>query len=232
MILSQHVKAHGSEYEVVRFDSFSRDAQVLRVHCHGVYLDPGSLRDRTSVQRVEESLKSPDSCSQQDANDDDEEEEEEEEEDTTYDDEDDDPPTLKDTSTLYTVCLYNNVATFGTPTPTLAMPPSLYAQVTVPDLIARLWDGSCEVCSGERYICPGCTGGIAQRYDAFMSCGVDLACPLCMGIEFMLKDKEYLQKYVHHEAPSEEKEARDGRIDDRLRELGYDEVLWEEDDEL
>ena len=70
-------------------------------------------------------------------------------------------------------------------------------------------------------ICPGCTGGVAQKFDAFMGCGVDLACPLCLGLDFMRRDKELLQEYYWDGLPEEEEEARRVRFEERLGELGY-----------
>jgi hypothetical protein len=59
---------------------------------------------------------------------------------------------------------------------------ALFLGVDFTDCHARLgWDvrDGCSMCHGSRYICPGCTRGRAQRYEAFMGCGVDLACPVC-----------------------------------------------------
>jgi hypothetical protein len=63
----------------------------------------------------------------------------------------------------------------------------LFEQVRHPDCHARLgWDAArgCRMCGRGRFICPGCTGGMADEYDVFMGCGggrpppgVDLACP-------------------------------------------------------
>jgi hypothetical protein len=49
----------------------------------------------------------------------------------------------------------------------------LFCEVRFVDCHARLWDPftPCRVCRGERFICPGSTGGTAQKYDAFISCG-------------------------------------------------------------
>ena len=60
-----------------------------------------------------------------------------------------------------------------------------------------LQDKVCRICDYEdgHTICPGCTGGIAQKFDAFVGCGVDLACPLCLGLDFMRRDKALQQTY-------------------------------------
>lgn len=97
----------------------------------------------------------------------------------------------------------------------------LFSDITVPDVIAHVERGRCWVCGGERSICPGCTGGVAQKFDAFMGCGVSLACPLCMGMDFMHEDKRWLQDYYWDEPIEEEVLAREMRIKDRLAELGY-----------
>ncbi len=103
------------------------------------------------------------------------------------------------------------------------LPHCLFHKVTVPDVIAHLQDFICGVCDYKNghTICPGCTGGIAQKFDAFMGCGVDLACPLCLGLDFMREDKDLLQTYYWTEMPDEEKMARSHRFERRLDELGY-----------
>ncbi|KAL8894932.1 MAG: hypothetical protein Q9192_003956 [Flavoplaca navasiana] len=109
----------------------------------------------------------------------------------------------------------------STTTAALSAPNCLFTAVTVPDVIAWLEDGRCWVCRGRRWICPGCTGGVAQEFDAFMGCGVELACPLCMGLDFMQEDKEFLQEYYWDAPLADEKEARDARTSARLAELAY-----------
>ncbi len=103
------------------------------------------------------------------------------------------------------------------------LPHCLFHEVTVPDVIAHLQDVVCEFCEGRdgHTICPGCTGGRAQKFGAFMGCGVDLACPLCLGLDFMREDKDLLQAYYWDEMPDEEKLARICRFERRLDELGY-----------
>jgi hypothetical protein len=71
----------------------------------------------------------------------------------------------------------------------------LYTNIKMSDVFSRLFSGSCRFCQGSRTICPGCTRGRAQRFDAFMGCGVNLACPLCLGYHFCQKDKAVLQEY-------------------------------------
>ena len=54
-----------------------------------------------------------------------------------------------------------------------------------------------------------------------MGCGVQLACPLCLGLDFMQQDKTLLETYYWEEMPEEERTARDRRFEERYRELGY-----------
>ncbi|KAL9035361.1 MAG: hypothetical protein Q9180_004903 [Flavoplaca navasiana] len=107
----------------------------------------------------------------------------------------------------------------STTTAALSAPNCLFIVITVPDVIARLGDGRCWVCQERRWIRLGYTGVVGQETDAFM--GSELACPRCMGLDFMQEDKAFLQKYHRDAPPAEEKEARDARISARLAELGY-----------
>ena len=106
---------------------------------------------------------------------------------------------------------------------TIFLPDCLFHDITVPDLIGRLQEYVCHVCEFRdgHTICPGCTGGVAQRYGAFMGCGVDLACPLCLGLNFMREDKSLLEDYYWEGLPEEEECARRDRFESRLKELGY-----------
>ena len=56
-----------------------------------------------------------------------------------------------------------------------------------------------------------------------MGCGVNLACRLCLGLNFMWKDKRLLGSYYHEglPLPEEEELARGDRFESRLKELGY-----------
>ena len=101
------------------------------------------------------------------------------------------------------------------------LPHCLFYEITVPDIIAHLQDFKCWVCEDRRTICPGCTGGVAKRFDAFMGCGVDLACPLCLGLDFSQNDKVLLKTYYYDPMPKEEESARSRQLEQRLSELGY-----------
>ncbi|KAK4691081.1 hypothetical protein P7C71_g5846, partial [Lecanoromycetidae sp. Uapishka_2] len=107
--------------------------------------------------------------------------------------------------------------------PNTFFPPCLFHDITVPDIIGHLQSDICRVCNFEdrHTICPGCTGGVAGKFDAFMGCGVALACPLCLGLDFMRRDKELLEAYYRDGLPAEEELARDLRFKKRLGELGY-----------
>ena len=71
----------------------------------------------------------------------------------------------------------------------------LFHQLDVPNIIAHLQEYHCQLCRGRHTICPGCTGGKAQRFDAFDGCDKDLACPLCLGQGFMYEDKGLWRDY-------------------------------------
>ncbi|OTA55992.1 hypothetical protein K449DRAFT_387756 [Hypoxylon sp. EC38] len=107
---------------------------------------------------------------------------------------------------------------------TTSTAPYLYASLSVPDIIATINHGNCWVCREERFICPGCTGGIAQQFDVFMGCGVGLSCPLCMGTNFSQRHKSFLESNYWSKAPEDEAEDMLYVIEDRLEELGYADV--------
>lgn len=96
----------------------------------------------------------------------------------------------------------------------------LYWGVSVPDVISRLEDGECSACQGRRSICPGC-GGTGGSFGVFMGCGVDLACPLCMGLEFSERHKRFLQKYYWDDPPAEEETEWREELLEQLEEFGY-----------
>jgi hypothetical protein len=97
----------------------------------------------------------------------------------------------------------------------------LFSNVTVPDVISHMEGGICSFCCGGRLFCPGCTGGRAQEFGVFMGCGVSLACPLCIGIDFSLEHRAFLQEYYWKDPPEEEGKSMDDRLQQRMEELGY-----------
>jgi hypothetical protein len=97
----------------------------------------------------------------------------------------------------------------------------LFSNLTVPDVISRMEGGACSFCSGSRLFCPGCTGGRAQEFGVFMGCGVGLACPLCIGIDFPLEHKAFLRRYYWDDPPEEEEESIKNWLQQRMDELGY-----------
>ncbi|KAI1087304.1 hypothetical protein F5B19DRAFT_476161 [Rostrohypoxylon terebratum] len=105
----------------------------------------------------------------------------------------------------------------------------LYTCLDVPDIIARIEDGRCHFCDGQRWVCPGCTGGHVGDYgDLFMSCGVKLACPLCMGLDLSQRHKDVLDEFYEPgymgtgaEDPPEWTVMRE-EVKDRLRHLDYE----------
>ncbi|KAL9016620.1 MAG: hypothetical protein Q9185_006032 [Variospora sp. 1 TL-2023] len=180
------------------------------LHCRVVDLDLGTLNDRAHVEAAERWLQSP----------------------HTYDQEQRGSENgiifgAKDTKNNNNNNTYGIIfpgvlaASSSASLPALSAPDCLFNAVTIPDVISWLQDGRCWVCRGERGICPGCTGGKAQEFDAFMGCGVTLACPLCMGLEFMFEDKAFLEQYYWDEPSPDEKAARDARLRARWAELGY-----------
>lgn len=97
----------------------------------------------------------------------------------------------------------------------------LFSNVTVPDVISRMEGGTCSFCSGSRLFCPGCTGGRAQEFGVFMGCSVELACPLCIGIDFSLEHRAFLQTYYWDDPPEEEQKSIDNWLQQQMEELGY-----------
>lgn len=69
----------------------------------------------------------------------------------------------------------------------------LFSAITVPDIISWLEYGDCLLCNAVRVICPGCSGGRYEEFifDEHLGCGMNIPCPLCMGIDFT---EEYLDE--------------------------------------
>jgi hypothetical protein len=107
------------------------------------------------------------------------------------------------------------------PTATVAQPPgSTLHRLDGPAAIA-LTQGSCMECGGERTICPGCCQ-LDERFPGLrMGCGVDLACPQCLGWEFALIDRAWHKRHYWDPASDDEQRQRDARVAERCAELGY-----------
>ncbi|KAL9579221.1 MAG: hypothetical protein Q9212_005232 [Teloschistes hypoglaucus] len=191
MIVNEYMKSCKPDYKSVQPISITSSPGKQVIHCRGVDVDMERFEDEANVIEVDKWLEFP----------------------GLYEDSNRD--TVSDTATLYDIVFLESS------TSALRMPKCLFSRVSVPDVIAFLLGGECWLCEKERGICPGCTGWFAQKFDAFMDCGVSLACPLCMGLEFMAIDEEYQEKYYRTEPPSEEEAARDKRFRNRLIELGY-----------
>ena len=200
-IVSFYAKICEPIFKAVRPTSISAMANGQMLHCVGIDLDLGELEGKYAVMAAEDFLPSSHPLKDQNV------------------------PRATETEVTNDIAFSSDSISSGTmSTPGLCVPDCLFTAITVPDVISWLHDGSCWVCRGKRTICPGCTGGKSEDFGAFMGCGVDLACPLCMGLDFMLEDKEYLEYYYYEEPPAEEAAARKARIDCRMIELDYLEV--------
>jgi hypothetical protein len=54
----------------------------------------------------------------------------------------------------------------------------------------------CELCLDSYTVCPGCTGGKIDQ-DLFMSCGLEIRCPICIGYDEAFEDAEIFKKYYN-----------------------------------
>ena len=93
----------------------------------------------------------------------------------------------------------------------------LYAELTVPDVIARIEGGKCGLCGGKRSLCVGCNGA---AFDLFMDarCGPVVVCPICVDVTLSLSHQELLEDCDWNFR--EEKEI-DECVNGRLVALGY-----------
>ncbi|KAL8944453.1 MAG: hypothetical protein Q9211_000595 [Gyalolechia sp. 1 TL-2023] len=198
----EYAKPEDAKYKAVQPTSIVPSKRGTILQCRLVNLDL-TFYDRAEVKAAEQWLESPHTYEQQRESDDG----------IAFG--------AEETDKTFAILFPSTPVSSGDPAPALSVPDCLFTAVTVPDVISRLHQGRCEVCDGRRGICPGCTGGVAQRYHAEMGCGELLACPLCMGLDFMGEDKEFLQEYYWDEPPSDEKAARDARLRARWDELGY-----------
>jgi len=72
-------------------------------------------------------------------------------------------------------------------------------------------DYNCRLCGTQRLFCPGCTGGLITEIghgDLFMSCLVNLRCPLCVGVAEAYQDKDFWQR-VENNKSFDSKEANE-----------------------
>ncbi|KAK6518258.1 hypothetical protein TWF506_005418 [Arthrobotrys conoides] len=119
--------------------------------------------------------------------------------------------------------------------------PCVYERPLVPDIIARIENGKCKVCLGERYICPGCPAGahwLARRFDAFVEWRIPdyeldmhlmpfdgirprLVCPLCIGLDKMIEDKTWLNFFPRGELTIVG-DQRAKKCNKWFEDLGYD----------
>ncbi|KAI4868007.1 hypothetical protein F4820DRAFT_171683 [Hypoxylon rubiginosum] len=122
-------------------------------------------------------------------------------------------------------CLSGPGNTFDVVLDTTSTDPCLFF-FDVPEFIAIVDGGKCWFCNGLRVLCPGCTGGKAESFDfgRMLGCGVDIACPLCMGIEFSEDHERFLGAYFNRQAPEDEAKDMLKLLEGRLEELGYTDV--------
>jgi hypothetical protein len=97
----------------------------------------------------------------------------------------------------------------------------LFSNLTVPDVISWIEDGDCGFCKDQN-IFPGCTNGRSEKFR--MGCGVQLACPLYIGIDYSREHKEFLERYNWESAPEDEQNSMDDWLRERMDELGY--PMW------
>lgn len=63
-----------------------------------------------------------------------------------------------------------------------------------------------------------------------MGCGVDLVCPVCIGLDVAREHKDFLQAYYTGDTPEDEQEKMDALLQARFDELGYEvEFPWKQD---
>ncbi|KAI4174139.1 MAG: hypothetical protein LQ343_002474 [Gyalolechia ehrenbergii] len=201
--IMEFIEVKDGKYEAVQPTSIVPSNGGVMLHCRVVALDFGTWDNRAEVEAAEQWLQSPHTYDQQC----------ESEEEFIFG--------VKDTNKTYAISFPTALASSGASVSALRAPDCLFTAITVPDVISWLQNGRCWVCDGDRDICPGCTGGKAQEFDAFMGCGDALACPLCMGLDFMDEDNKFLQKYYWDKPPRAEAAARNARLVARWAELGY-----------
>lgn len=100
--------------------------------------------------------------------------------------------------------------------------PVLFYNVDVADIISLFEpEGCCDLCEDHRFIPPEYYGTLLEKFDAVIGDGVELACPLCMGLEFSWDMKGFLKRYYVTEPPKEESDRMKDKMKNRLKELGY-----------
>ncbi|VUC35603.1 unnamed protein product [Clonostachys rosea] len=104
-------------------------------------------------------------------------------------------------------------------------PPSiqiLFSRITIPDVIARVQGGECDVCSGYRYICSSCEKGVPGTHwvcNTYEECGAIHPCPRCIGYYTLFNDDSVYSGYKNSEAMGDK-----GYVNwtmGRMRRLGY-----------
>ena len=78
------------------------------------------------------------------------------------------------------------------------LPPCLFFDVSVPEVIAHLEQGKCSVCQCKREIRE--TEGWVET----LNWGIPLPCPLCIGVDWMLDDEDFLKRYFDDDLAEDE----------------------------
>ena len=96
------------------------------------------------------------------------------------------------------------------------LPHCLFHELSVPDIIARLQNYKCNVRkdAGRHIICPGRTR-ISGDFGALTTCDYLLACPLCLGLDFMKEDEALMN------GDKVSVNAATHKLSERLKELEY-----------
>ena len=119
----------------------------------------------------------------------------------------------------------------------------LFADLTVPDVIAWVEYGYCRACmsgflledgrehwQSYRYICPACSNRECPICGGpCLPCGKQVPCPLCIGVDISDEHEAFFAKFKDVTAPEEEETALADRLQQRMNQLGYE--MWEEDTE-
>ncbi|KAK6341534.1 hypothetical protein TWF696_008606 [Orbilia brochopaga] len=135
------------------------------------------------------------------------------------------PPLHFDGTKAFTIFLYDRYSRED-----CLLPDCLYDGVGVPDIIARIRGGKCNLCLESRTFCSDCsvpgfvdTLGFeaAPPYEHMVRCDDKVMCALCIGLERAKEDKKYWRRYDPSRTTGEERNERFGRFWKYLEGNGY-----------